>query len=55
METQNSHLTSFDDFLLEALYRTPNKTTLEAMKEAEDVENLETLDLDNFENYVASL
>jgi len=41
--------------LVDALYRTPNKITLEAMKEAEDVKYLETLDLDNFENYVASL
>ena len=31
--------------LMDAL-RTPNTTTLEAMKEAEDVKDLETLDLD---------
>lgn len=33
----------------------PNKTTLAAMKEAESSDNLETLDLDNFRNFVASL
>ena len=33
----------------------PNKETLEAMKEAGESDNLATLDLDNFENFVASL
>lgn len=33
----------------------PNKTTLAAMKEAENSENLETLDLGNFRNFVDSL
>ena len=33
----------------------PNKETLEAMKEAEERDNLAILDLDNFENFVASL
>jgi hypothetical protein len=33
----------------------PNKETLEAMKEAGEIDNLATLDLDNFENFVASL
>ncbi len=33
----------------------PNKTTLAAMKEAESSDSLETLDLDNFRNFVASL
>ncbi len=33
----------------------PNKTTLEAMKEAETSENLETLDLKSFRNFVDSL
>ena len=32
----------------------PNKETLEAMKEAGEIDNLATLDLDNFENFVAS-
>lgn len=33
----------------------PNKTTLAAMKEAETSDNLETLDLANFRNFVDSL
>lgn len=33
----------------------PNKTTLAAMKEAENSENLETLDLTNFRSFVDSL
>ena len=33
----------------------PNKTTLAAMKEAETSDNLETLDLSNFRNFVNSI
>lgn len=33
----------------------PNKVTLAAMKEAETSDNLETLDLSNFRNFVDSL
>ncbi|MCM1355608.1 MAG: hypothetical protein NC212_04280 [Staphylococcus sp.] len=33
----------------------PNETTLAAMKEAENHENLETLDLADFRNFVESL
>ena len=33
----------------------PNKTTLAAMKEAENSDTLETLDLKNFRNFVESL
>ena len=33
----------------------PNKVTLDAMKEAEEGENLEILDLDNFKSFVDSL
>ena len=33
----------------------PNKTTLAAMKEAETSDNLETLDLSNFRNFVDAL
>lgn len=33
----------------------PNKTTLAAMKEAETSDNLETLDLSNFRNFVNTL
>ena len=37
------------------MYSQPNEETLAAMKEAESGEELETLDLDNFKNYVKSL
>lgn len=33
----------------------PNKTTLEAMKEAENAESLETLDMNNFRSFVDKL
>ncbi len=33
----------------------PNKTTLAAMKEAEESKSLETLDLSNFSNFIDSL
>lgn len=33
----------------------PNKTTLAAMKEAEESNNLETLDMSNFRSFVDSL
>ena len=33
----------------------PNKITLDAMKEAEEGKNLETLDIDNFRSFVESL
>ena len=33
----------------------PNKTTLAAMRDSETSDNLETLDLDNFRSFVASL
>lgn len=33
----------------------PNKTTLSAMREAETSDSLETLELDNFRNFVNSL
>jgi len=41
--------------LMESVYHEPNETTLAAMKEAESGKELETLDLDNFKNYVSSL
>lgn len=35
--------------------RVPNATTLAAMQECEENDNLETLDVNNFEEYVKSL
>lgn len=40
--------------LMDSVYNEPNETTLAAMKESES-EELETLELDNFKKYVASL
>ena len=41
--------------LMDSVYREPNETTIRAMKEAESGKDLETLDLNNFEEFVASL
>ena len=40
--------------LMESIYSEPNETTLKAMEEAESGD-LETLPLENFKQYVASL
>jgi hypothetical protein len=40
---------------MDVVYRKPNKTTLEAMREAQGNKNLEILDMDNFDDFVASL
>jgi hypothetical protein len=34
---------------------TPNATTIAAMKEAENGENLTTVDMDNFDSFIKSL
>ena len=44
-----------ESVLLAFVSEKPNKTTLDAMKEAETSDNLETLDLSNFRNFVDSL
>ncbi len=41
--------------LMEIAYNEPNSETLAAMKEAVSGVELETLDVDNFRNYVKSL
>ena len=43
-----------ESVLLAFVSEKPNKTTLAAMKEAETSDNLETLDLPNFRNFVDS-
>lgn len=40
---------------MDIIYRKPNAITLKAMQEAESGNELETLDLNNFKDYVASL
>lgn len=44
-----------ESVLMAFISERPNKTTLAAMKEAETSENLETLDLSSFRNFVDSL
>lgn len=44
-----------ESILLTFVSKSPNKTTLKAIKEAEKDENLETLDLNNFLHFVDSL
>lgn len=52
----NRSLNNFvESTLMDAMYSQPNEETLNAMKEAESDEELETLDLDNFKDYVKSL
>ena len=53
---RNRSLNNFVESILMAFVsEIPNKTTLAAMKEAEEGKNLETLDLDNFRSFVDSL
>ena len=52
----NRSLNNFvESTLMDAMYSQPNEETLNAMKEAESGEELETLDLANFKDYVKSL
>lgn len=44
-----------ESILMAFIAEKPNKITLAAMREAENGDNLETLDLDNFKNFVDSL
>ena len=41
--------------LMDVVYKTPNRTTLEAMKDAKENKDLEILDVQDFEKFVASL
>ena len=52
----NRSLNSFvENALMELVYKCPNQTTVDAIKEAQSDEELETLDLENFKEYVAKL
>ncbi|MEL5891978.1 toxin-antitoxin system HicB family antitoxin [Bacteroides sp. GD17] len=44
-----------ESVLMDVVYKTPNRTTLEAMKDAKENKDLETLDVQDFEKFVASL
>jgi hypothetical protein len=53
---ENRSLNNFvESTLMDIIYRKPNTVTLDAMCEAESGKDLETLDLNNFKDYVASL
>ena len=55
-EKVNRSLNSFvENALMELVYKCPNQTTVDAIKEAQSDEELETLDLENFKEYVAKL
>jgi predicted DNA-binding protein len=41
--------------LMDSVYREPNETTVNAMKEARDTGRLETLDMNRFDDLIASL
>jgi hypothetical protein len=44
-----------ETILMDVAYHTPNATTIAAMKEAENDENLTTVDMDNFDSFIKSL
>ena len=53
---ENRSLNNFvESALMAIVYRKPNKTTLAAIKEAQESDNLETLNMENFESFIASL
>ena len=53
---QNRSLNNFvESVLMDAVYRTPNSTTVAAVKEARGNENLETINRDNLEGFIDSL
>lgn len=53
---RNRSLNNFvESILMGVVYNTPNETTLAAMKEAKDPDNLESLDIDSLREYIAAL
>ncbi len=53
---QNRSLNNFvESVLMDAVNRTPNAVTMAAVKEARDDKNLETINLDNLEEFIESL
>lgn len=53
---QNRSLNNYvETLLMEATYRKPNAETMAAIEEARSGKELETLDLDHFKEFVASL
>lgn len=53
---ENRSLNNYvESVLMDVVYKIPNDETLAAMKEAKEGKSLETLNLNNFEEFVASL
>lgn len=53
---QNRSLNNFvESVLMDAVYRTPNAKTAAAVNEARENDNLETIKLDNLEEFIDSL
>ena len=53
---ENRSLNNYvESALMKIVYRKPNKVTLAAIKEAQENKNLETLNMENFESFVASI
>ena len=53
---ENRSLNNFvESALMDLVNRKPNKTTLAAIKEAQENDNLETLNTENLESFIASL
>ena len=53
---QNRSLNNFvESVLMDAVYRIPNAQTMAAVKEAREDENLETINLDNLEEFIEPL
>ena len=53
---ENRSLNNFVECaLMGVVYRKPNKVTLAAIKEAREDKNLETLNMENFESFIATL
>ena len=53
---QNRSLNNFvESVLMDAVYRNPNAKTMAAVKEARENDNLETINLDNLEEFIGSL
>ena len=53
---QNRSLNNYvETLLMDATYRNPNTETMAAIEEARSVKELETLDIDHFKDFVASL
>lgn len=53
---QNRSLNNYvETLLMDATYRNPNTETMAAIEEARSGKELETLDIDHFKDFVASL